>query len=397
MMENNTMTMMALTMAHAAVGHSSVNKMNYMFKEWTRPSFILSYVKFAKDYIQECEDKYGEEEIEWLLDRAHALKYHSIDRYKRGRQLKKEDYQKRYNELQKIKEQVRAEDTTIPGYVTKIDKELKSRAYSADYEERDLIYKRPLPEENILYFLEKQSPALKTWQREILRIVRRIAQYFYPQMEVHLLHEGWASFIHYTIMTQMWEDGYLTDGSYMEFLHSHTAVCYQPEGAAQLNPYKLGYAMFADLKRVCEEPDEEDQHWFPELCNTDWKVSLKEIMMNHKDQSFIMQYLGPKVVRELKLMVVTHKDANYFNVVETHDDEGIWEIREYLAAKYGLAAQRMPTVEITHYLPKKHRCELTITNYPGMKLNNDKLTKTIQYIKDLWGSEGCTVYTLGGK
>ncbi|MGK4422076.1 SpoVR family protein, partial [Klebsiella pneumoniae] len=38
-----------------------------------------------------------------------------------------------------------------------------------------------LPEENLLYFIEKFSPRLENWQREILRIVRNIAQYFYPQ------------------------------------------------------------------------------------------------------------------------------------------------------------------------------------------------------------------------
>ena len=42
-----------------------------------------------------------------------------------------------------------------------------------------------LPEENLLYFLEKNSLILAPWQREILRIVRVIAQYFYPQRQSH--------------------------------------------------------------------------------------------------------------------------------------------------------------------------------------------------------------------
>ncbi|MFX5825182.1 SpoVR family protein, partial [Acinetobacter baumannii] len=37
-----------------------------------------------------------------------------------------------------------------------------------------------LPQENLLYFLEKSAPRLAPWQRELLRIVRHIAQYFYP-------------------------------------------------------------------------------------------------------------------------------------------------------------------------------------------------------------------------
>ena len=37
------------------------------------------------------------------------------------------------------------------------------------------------PQENILYFVEKYSPKLEPWQRELVRIVRKLAQYFYPQ------------------------------------------------------------------------------------------------------------------------------------------------------------------------------------------------------------------------
>ena len=50
-----------------------------------------------------------------------------------------------------------------------------------------------LPEENILYFLEKTAPRLQPWQREILRIVRLIAQYFYPQRQTKMMNEGCAT------------------------------------------------------------------------------------------------------------------------------------------------------------------------------------------------------------
>jgi len=38
--------------------------------------------------------------------------------------------------------------------------------------------------ENILYFLEKNAPAIPTWKREIIRIVRKIAQYLFPNFVV---------------------------------------------------------------------------------------------------------------------------------------------------------------------------------------------------------------------
>src|SRR5699024_11408117 len=39
------------------------------------------------------------------------------------------------------------------------------------------------PQENLLYFMEKNAPLLESWQREILRIVRKVSQYFYPQKQ----------------------------------------------------------------------------------------------------------------------------------------------------------------------------------------------------------------------
>ncbi|MEL0606618.1 SpoVR family protein, partial [Pseudoalteromonas undina] len=50
------------------------------------------------------------------------------------------------------------------------------------------------PQENILYFIEKNEPLLESWQREEIRIVRKISQYFYPQKHTQVMNEGWATF-----------------------------------------------------------------------------------------------------------------------------------------------------------------------------------------------------------
>ena len=70
-----------------------------------------------------------------------------------------------------------------------------------------------LPEENLLYFLEKTAPRLQGWQREILRIVRLIAQYFYPQRQTKMMNEGCATFTHHRIMTRLHEKGQIDDGA----------------------------------------------------------------------------------------------------------------------------------------------------------------------------------------
>jgi spore cortex formation protein SpoVR/YcgB (stage V sporulation) len=115
-----------------------------------------------------------------------------------------------------------------------------------------------LPQESILYFLEKLAPRLMPWQRELLRIVRHIAQYFYPQGQTQLMNEGAATYVHYRIMTRLHEIGRISDGNFMEFLQSHTGVVFQPSyddpHFSGYNPYALGFAMMRDIERVVIEP-----------------------------------------------------------------------------------------------------------------------------------------------
>jgi len=46
----------------------SLFKNNYQFRQWTDPGSILDYLAYAKNYIANCEERYGESEVERLLD-----------------------------------------------------------------------------------------------------------------------------------------------------------------------------------------------------------------------------------------------------------------------------------------------------------------------------------------
>ena len=48
LMEENTMPMQALVMAHACFGHNSFFKGNYLFRMWTDASSIIDYLVYAK-------------------------------------------------------------------------------------------------------------------------------------------------------------------------------------------------------------------------------------------------------------------------------------------------------------------------------------------------------------
>src|SRR6185503_674868 len=119
----------------------------------------------------------------------------------------------------------------------------------------------PEPQENVLYFIEKHAPVLEPWQREIVRIVRKMAQYFYPQRQTQVMNEGWATFWHYTLLNTMYDEGMLSDGYMIEILSSHTNVVFQPPvthpAYSGINPYALGFSMFTDIKRICQNPTDE--------------------------------------------------------------------------------------------------------------------------------------------
>src|SRR5438067_5604122 len=80
-MEENSMTMQTLVIAHAAFGHNHFFKNNYLFRQWTDADGILDYLNFAKGYIASCEERYGPVAVERTLDAAHALMSHGIFRF----------------------------------------------------------------------------------------------------------------------------------------------------------------------------------------------------------------------------------------------------------------------------------------------------------------------------
>ena len=377
LMEENTMTMQALVIAHAAYGHNSFFKNNYLFTTWTSADSIIDYLLFAKNYVAHCEERYGIEAVESILDSCHALKNFGVDRYKRPPRLSMQEEQAKQKDREEyLQSQVNELWRTIPVREDSDDAQQETH-FPAE------------PQENILYFIEKNAPLLEPWQREIVRIVRKIAQYFYPQRQTQVMNEGWACFWHYTILNQMYDEGLVNDGFIMEFLQSHTNVVYQPDFDSKfysgINPYALGYAMMTDIRRICENPTEEDKRWFPDLAGSDWNESLHFAMRNFKDESFIGQYLSPKVIRDLKLFSVLDDDKQKeIEVSAIHDDAGYQHVRETLSDQYNLGSIE-PNIQVYNVDVKGDR-SLTLrhTQYNRMPLDKSA-NEVMKHVARLWG------------
>ena len=300
-MEENTMTMQALVMAHAAFGHNHFFKNNYLFREQTDASGILHYLSFAKGYIARCEERYGISAVERVLDAAHALMDQGVDRYGRRPRPRLADEEARIEARE-----AHARDTFNDLWRT-LPPSPKRAGFGKPAERGPSRRGAPeLPEDNLLYFLEKFSPTLRDWERELLRIVRNIAQYFLPQRQTKVMNEGCATYVHYKIMNRLHELGKISDGAILEFLTSHTSVVFQPEfddpRYSGLNPYALGFEMMCDIERIATNPTAEDRDYLPEIAGCgDPLGALKTAWANYRDDSFIDQYLSPHLIRKLKL------------------------------------------------------------------------------------------------
>lgn len=376
LMEENTITMQALVMAHACYGHNSFFKNNYLFKTWTDASSIIDYLVFAKKYISDCEERYGLDAVEDILDSCHALMNYGVDRYKRPQKISLDEEQRRQQDREKyLQSQVNQLWRTIP------NKEALNLPQEVHYPSE--------PQENILYFIEKNAPLLKSWQREIIRIVRKISQYFYPQKQTQVMNEGWATFWHYTILQHLYSEGLVSDKFMLEVLHSHTNVVYQPPYNSKyysgINPYALGFAMFTDLRRICEAPTAEDREWFPDIAGSNWVDTLHFAMQNFKDESFISQYLSPKIIRDFHLFAIVDDDSeSTLEVAAIHNAEGYQRIRQMLSAQYNLSNIE-PNIQVYNVDVTGDR-SLTLRFVPNNRVPlAESYKEVLRHLHRLWG------------
>jgi stage V sporulation protein R len=385
-MEDNSAALHTLVMAHAAFGHNHFFKNNYLFREWTDAESILDFLDYARRFVVACEERHGLAEVEQVLDAAHALMDHGVFRYSRRpepsakelearRRRIAEEQERSYNDLWRTlpRDPSRPEPTT------------------AEQEARERQQALQLPEENLLYFLELHSPILKDWQRELLSIVRQLAQYFYPQRQTKVMNEGCATFVHHHIVHALYDKGLLSDGAMLEILHSHSSVVFQPAfddpRYSGLNPYTLGYNMMCDIKRIVMEPKDEDREWFPDLAGTgDWRAALKHAWSHYRDESFIQQYLSPKLIRDMRLFVLADESAEpYYTVSDIHDERGYRHVRQSLARQYdpGIADPDIQAVDADLRGDRVLRLKHTIRD--GIPLADQDRDMTLRHVKTLWG------------
>jgi len=381
-MEENTMTMQATVLAHAAMGHNHFFKANQAFRSRTDADAILDYLAFAKSFVARCEERHGVKAVERILDTAHSLGDQGVDRF--GRRERPQIGKERDRAARRL-EEARADYNdlwrTLPG---------RKPEPAVDLDEQAARQSLGLPEENLLYFLEKHAPRLKDWERELLRIVRNLSSYFEPQRQTKLMNEGCACWCHYTIMNRLHERRLIDDSAMMEFLHLHSSVIFQPDYDDRrfggTNPYALGFAMMRDVERICTEPSDEDEAWFSDIAGNGRPVeTLRRAWADFRDESFIRQYLSPRVIREFHLFKVDDDgEAPELRVDAIHDERGYKRIRRAVATAYDPATD-LPYIEIVDVdMHGDRRLMLQHAVRDGQVLDALETRRVLRHIAALW-------------
>ena len=381
-LEENSMPLQALVMAHAAFGHNHFFKSNHLFQQWTDPDGILDYLEYARSFVAKCEERHGRREVEQLIDSAHALMPNGVFRHHRPPSLSQREQER--DARRRLRDQEKAADYLLD---TLVPSEGSAAADAADETRR----KMKLPEENLLYFLERFSPILQPWQREVLRIIGSLAQYYYPQKQTQVMNEGCACFVHFECMRRLHDAGRISDGAMLEILHHHSNVLAQTDfdqpGFGGINPYALGFAMMQDIQRICEEPTEEDRAWFPQIAGAgDWRNVLKDVWRNYRDESFIQQFLSPHVMRKFRLFALTdNSEENWYTVSNIHDERGYRGLRDALSRSRDISMSE-PEILVSHVdLPGDRVLHLQHVVRNEIPIDQAQRRAMLEHLQRLWG------------
>ena len=264
--------------------------------------------------------RYGQQAVERLLDAAHAVMSHGVHRHPRKRRPDLVSEERR--EAERRRHRSRSIATSGAPF----------RAPSVGCRDgsnsRRSAARSKLPQENILYFLEKAAPRLKPWQREILRIVRHIAQYFYPQKQTKVMNEGCATYSPPPIMTALHD---AARSPTAPFSSSCSRTPCDPSSRSStisisggINPYALGFAMMQDIDRICVDPTEEDHAGSPRLPAMATHGARSSKWANYRDESFVSQFLSPSLIREWRMFhLMDDAEEPELLVSAIHDDGAI--------------------------------------------------------------------------
>ena len=368
-----------LVMAHV-YGHCDFFKNNAYFAHTNRK--MMDEIANHGARIRRYCERYGEDEVEAFMDRCMSLD-DLIDIHSTA--IKRRDEHSRYD----FNEQHEEEASPL---------RFKSKPYMDDYinpkkaihaEEEEAKRKKERLEQNFperpekdgLLFLIEYAP-LKSWQRDILSIVRDEAYYFMPQAQTKIINEGWASYWHSTMMTQK----VLQPSEVIDYADHHSGT--MATSGRRLNPYKLGIELLRDIEHrwntgkfgpeydACEDL-EEKRRWNRNLGLGRKKIF--EVRRVHNDITFIDTFLTPEFCRDYKLFSFAFAEQTGQYVIESREFDLVKQRLLFSLTNFG-----KPFIYVVNG-NHRNRGELLLKHHHnGIDLRMNEAKDTLANVQFIW-------------
>ena len=374
LLEGNNLVDQKTVIAHV-YAHVDFFKNNFFFSKTNRR--MVDEMANHGARIRRYVDDQGIEKVENFIDTClsidNLIDYHGPFIERRGKEPDPEEMRRR--EIPKFRAKDYMEDFINPEeFIEAQKKKLAEEAEQAKNFPRH-------PERDVMRFLLEHAP-LERWEADILSIMREEAYYFAPQGQTKIMNEGWASYWHSKILTTR----ILDDSEIIDFADINSRVLATSPG--QLNPYKLGVALFRDIEerwnkgkfgKEWEEVDDLERRdsWDKELGLGQQQIFRVRKLYN--DVTFIDEFLTEEFAAESSLFTYGYNKKSGHWEIESREFR---EIKEKLLTSLTNFGQPFIYVRDANF---KNRTEMLIHHkFEGTELRADYAREVLRALFRIW-------------
>jgi len=364
LLETNSLVQNMMVIAHV-LGHVDFFKNSVYFSRTNRR--MVDEAAMHARRMSEYEFTYGRKVVEEFLDSVLSIDEHIDPNFFIKKDVPEEE--KSEAEKEKSKKKKKKAEGRYDDLLSKVEIAGQDDAVVDDGTHKPSL---ATPEKDLVYYIMKNSPVLKDWQRDVMAMLREEMEYFVPQMQTKIMNEGWASYWHSRIMREM----DLSTSDHLQFAELHAGVVSPHKG--QLNPYYLGYKIFEDIEKRWDNPTAEEREKFGRKGG-EGREKLFEVRELDNDISFLRNYLTEELCEELDLFVYELVDEEDWTVTEKK-----WEkVRDQLVAN--MTNFGFPYIEVVDGDYDGNRELYLRHRYEGVELDMKYGRKTLEYVHKLWG------------
>jgi len=240
----------------------------------------------------------------------------------------------------------------------------------------------PEPERDVLKFLMENSP-IPGWQRRVLQIIRDEAYYFAPQGQTKILNEGWATYWHSKMMTEI---APLHASEIVDYCEAYSGIVASSNGS--LNPYKMGLELLRHVEKRwnrgqfgleyidCDDPVKR-ANWNTEAGLGREKIF--EVRKFHNDITFLDEFLDEDFCHQSKMFLYDFDKRTNKYVISSRNFK---EIKAKLLQQLTNFGQPIIKIVDANF---KNRNELLLQHsHDGMDLENETTMETLKNIHKIW-------------